>query len=38
MWLSFAAYTIAFTYLIWRRYRLAEKQLALELKGPEGLS
>ncbi len=33
--LSFAAYTIAFTYLLIRRYRLAEAELALELEGPE---
>lgn len=35
MLLSFAAYTVAFTYIMIRRYRLAERQLALELMGPE---
>ncbi|MFV1986378.1 MAG: cytochrome c biogenesis protein CcsA [Gemmatimonadota bacterium] len=35
MWLSFVAYTIAFTYLIARRYRLAQRELAIELRGPE---
>ncbi|MDX1393906.1 MAG: cytochrome c biogenesis protein CcsA [Gemmatimonadota bacterium] len=35
MLFSFAAYTIAFAYLISRRYRLARRQLALELRGPE---
>jgi heme exporter protein C len=35
MLLAFAAYTVAFTYLILRRYRLGERQLALELRGPE---
>ena len=35
MLFSFAAYTIAFAYLIARRYRLARRELALELRGPE---
>lgn len=35
MMLNFAAYTIAFTYLLIRRYRLAQQELALELAGPE---
>lgn len=34
--LNLAAYTIAFTYLVLRRYRLARRELALELAGPEG--
>lgn len=38
MLLSFAAYTLAFTYLMMRRYRLAERQLAIELRGPEEMS
>ena len=33
---NFAAYTIAFAYLLVRRYRLATAELALELAGPEG--
>ena len=33
---SFAAYTVAFTYLVVRRYRLAQRELAIELRGPEG--
>ncbi|WP_420633582.1 cytochrome c biogenesis protein CcsA [Candidatus Palauibacter sp.] len=36
MLLGFAAYTIAFTYLWLRRYRLAATELELELSGPEG--
>lgn len=35
MLLGFAAYTLAFTYLWLRRYRLATTELALELSGPE---
>ncbi len=35
MMLNFAAYTIAFTYLLIRRYKLAQQELALELAGPE---
>ena len=34
--LNFVAYTIAFTYLLLRRYRLAQAELALELAGPDG--
>jgi len=33
---NLAAYTVAFTYLVLRRYRLAQTQLALELDGPDG--
>lgn len=33
--LNLVAYTLAFTYLVMRRYRLAQAQLALELRGPE---
>lgn len=33
--LNFAAYAIAFTYLLLRRYKLAQAELALELAGPE---
>jgi len=33
--LNVVAYTIAFTYLVVRRYRLARRELALELVGPE---
>jgi len=33
--LNVVAYTIAFAYLVLRRYRLAERELALELAGPE---
>jgi len=35
---AFAAYTVAFTYLIMRRYRLAQRELELELRGPEELA
>ena len=35
MLLSFVAYTVAFTYLMMRRYSLARRELALELRGPE---
>ncbi len=35
MLLSFVAYTVAFTYLMIRRYRLAQKELAIEMRGPE---
>lgn len=34
--LNVLVYTIAFAYLVMRRYRLAKRQLALELAGPEG--
>ena len=37
MWFNFAAYTIAFAYLVVRRYRLAQRQLEVELRGPEEL-
>ncbi len=33
--LNLAAYTLAFTYLLLRRYRLARDELAFELAGPE---
>lgn len=32
--LNAAAYTVAFTYLVVRRYRIARRELALELAGP----
>ena len=35
MLFNLAAYTIAFSYLVLRRYRLAQGQLELELAGPE---
>lgn len=34
--LNVAAYTLAFAYLVIRRYRIARRELALELAGPEG--
>ena len=33
--LNLAAYTVAFTYLVLRRYRVAQINLGLELRGPE---
>ena len=33
--LNLIAYTIAFTYLVMRRYKLGQAELALELAGPE---
>ena len=33
--LNLVAYTIAFTYLVMRRYKLGQDELALELAGPE---
>jgi len=33
--LNLAAYTVAFTYLVLRRYRVAQINLELELRGPE---
>ncbi len=35
MLLNFVAYTILFTYLVVRRYKLAQRELAIELAGPE---
>ena len=37
MLFNLAAYTLAFAYLIARRYGLAKRQLELELRGPEDL-